>query len=129
MDPQKNASIVSAPRSLRSLVESVHTGYRSNISGGSSHSLATAIANEQKARLRIRQLEEKRSLLHEAADFRHQREREEVDLRLQNTVNPGGVVFAPKSWVQSYKMVFQQSADFEVRSGRETRQIRGGVEG
>ena len=80
VDPKKTASIVSAPRSLRSLAKSGHTGYRSNVSGGSSHSLATAEANEQKARLRMRQLEEKRSLLQKAADLRHQREREEADL-------------------------------------------------
>ena len=63
------------------MTKSGHTGYRSNVSGGSSHSLATAIANEQKARLRMRQLEEKRSLLQNAADFRHQREREGADFR------------------------------------------------
>ena len=63
MDPKKTANIVSAPRSLRSLAKLGHTGYRSNVSGGSSLSLATVIANEPKARLRMRQLEEKRSLL------------------------------------------------------------------
>ena len=74
---------MSAPRSLRSLAKSGHTGYRSNVSGGSSHSLATAIANEQKARLHMRQLEEKRSIIQKAADFRHQREREEANFRQQ----------------------------------------------
>ena len=70
--PKKNASFVSAQRSVRSLAKSGHTEYRSNVSGGSSHSLTTAIANEQKARLRMRQLEEKCFLLQKTADFRHQ---------------------------------------------------------
>ena len=81
VDPKTTASIVSAPRSVRFLAKSGHIGYRSKVSGGSSHSLATAVANEQKARLRMRQLEEKRFLLQKAADFCHQQEWEEADLR------------------------------------------------
>ena len=57
-----------------------HTKYRKNVSGGSSHSLARAVANKQKDHLHMRQLE-KHSLLQKAANFRHQREWEEADLQ------------------------------------------------
>ena len=116
VDPKKAASIVSAPRSLRSLAKSGHTGYRSNVSGGSSHSIATAIANEQKARLRMRQLEEKRSLLQKAADFRHQREREEADLRRKREREEAGLEHETEMLEASHELEAASRRRSNVRS-------------